>query len=69
MVFEVLSDAGSLQKVIDNEPYYSLIKITSVRKSIQIVLNKNAIFGPSQNLDWYKKNPDVLQQRRVEWSL
>lgn len=39
----------------DNEHYNSLIKVNSVRKSIQVALNKSAIFGPSQNLDCYQK--------------
>lgn len=48
VVFDMLSTAESLPKVTDNEHYDSLIKVNSVRKSIQIALNKNTIFGPSQ---------------------
>ena len=63
VVFDVLSAVASWPKVTDNEHYNSLIKVNSVRKSIQIVLNKNTVFG------LISKTPEILPQRRSEKSL
>lgn len=53
VVFDVLSAAESLPKVMIMSTMIPLLKLIHWEKNI--ALNKNGIFGPSQNLAWYQK--------------